>query len=162
MTVWLSPGNVIRMIEIIGTDLAALYPAHANRIRDNQERSRQSWSALKTEAELALLEVTDPQLYALADEFAYLVRDLGLFVAGYFVKQDLDWTDQDLEALTQALESGGIRVVVHKWEPSEAIQQAVAAANAQLVVLDTLETSTDLQADFRTNLSRLQAVLAVP
>lgn len=162
LPVWLSLGNVIRMIEIIGTDLAALYPEHAGRIRTNQDAARQAWSLLKTETELALLDLDDPQLYALADEFAYLARDLGLFVAGYFVKQDLDWTADDLEALTRRLEAGDIGVVVHKWEPSEAIQQAVSAAGARLVVLDTLETSTDLQAAFQANLGRLLDALSAP
>lgn len=162
LPVWLSLGNVIRMIEIIGTDLAALYPEHGERIRANQDRARQEWSTLKTETELALLELPDPQVYALADEFAYLMRDLGLFVAGYFVKQDLDWNEADLVALTRTLEAGGIRVVVHKWEPSAAIRQAIESAGAGLVVLDTLETSTDLKADFRVNLERLQEALALP
>lgn len=156
LPVWLSLGNVIRMIDIIGSDLQALYPDEAVRIRENQVRSRQTWSTLKTETELALLELDDPQLFALADEFAYLARDLGLFVAGYFVKQDLDWTPEDLATLTRRLQDGGVRVVVHKWEPEESIRQAVEAAGARLVVLDTLETSTAFRDDFRANLERLQ------
>lgn len=162
LPVWLSLGNVIRMIDIIGSDLQALYPGEAARIRDNQMKSRLAWSTLKTETELALLELEDPQLFALADEFAYLARDLGLFVAGYFVKQDLDWTADDLASLTKRLRDGGVQVVVHKWEPDESIRQAVEAAGARLVVLDTLETSTAFRDDFRANLDSLQAALTGP
>ena len=61
---------------------------------------------------------------------------MGLLVDGYFIKQDVRWTDADLAMLTQHLRDNGIKVVLHKWLPSEAIQNAVRAAGAKLVVLD--------------------------
>jgi hypothetical protein len=46
------------------------------------------------------------------------------------------WTDQDLAALTNHLRDNGIKVVIHKWQPSDAIQKAVSDGGAKLVVLD--------------------------
>jgi hypothetical protein len=99
--------------------------------------------------------VDDPLVYALTDEFVYLTSDLGLFVADYFVKQDIDWTEADYAQLTRTLQAQEIRVVIHKWEPAEPIAAAISAAGARLVVLDTLETTTDFAAGFAANLDRL-------
>ena len=38
--------------------------------------------------------------------------------------------------MTKHLRDNAIKVVIHKWQPSEAIQNAVRAADAELVVLD--------------------------
>jgi hypothetical protein len=61
---------------------------------------------------------------------------MGLLVDGYFIKQDVRWTPQDLAGLTRHLREHGIKVVLHKWQPSEAIQDAVRAGGARLVVLE--------------------------
>jgi len=152
---WLSPSNLVRMLDIIGSDLVALYPAEAATLQANLAREQGRYRALKADAEARLLEVDDPLVYALADEFVYLTSDLGIFVAGYFVKQDIDWTDADHARLTQTLQEQGIRVVVHKWEPAEPITAAIRAAGARLVVLDTLETTTDFAGGFAANLDIL-------
>lgn len=159
---WLSPGNVIRSLDIIGKDLMALYPDAAARVQANLAREQNHYRALKADAEARLLEVDDPQVYALADEFVYLTGDLGLFVAGYFVKQDIDWTEADYQQLTRTLQSQEVRVVLHKWEPAAPIKAAVEAAGARLVVLDTLETSTDFAAGLQANLDRLLQAWQAP
>jgi hypothetical protein len=156
---WLSPANVIRLLDIVGTDLRRLYPQDAALIRSNLEREKAQWLQLKSANERRLLEVDDPVVYALADEFIYLTSDLGLFVDGWFVKQDLDWTEADLAALTTRLQTADIKVVLHKWEPSEAIKAAISAGGAELVVLDTLETTTDFRGGFERNMDLLLEAL---
>lgn len=159
---WLSAGNVIRSLDIIGSDLAALYPAEAATIQANLAREQQRWRTLKATAEARLLQVDDPQVFALTDEFVYLTSDLGLFVAGYFSKQDIDWTDADYQHLRDTLQTQGITVVIHKWEPAAPIRAAITAAGARLVVLDTLETSTDFHAGFDANLNALLSAWETP
>ena len=156
---WLSPSNLVRTLDIIGNDLMALYPADAATLKANLAREQDRYRALKADTEARLLLVDDPLVYALADEFVYLSSDLGLFVADYFVKQDIDWTDADYQRLTKSLQDQDIKVVIHKWEPAAAITAAISAAGAQLVVLDTLETTTDFYAGFAANLQRLLATL---
>src|SRR5690606_5585680 len=116
---------------------------------------RRFYQTMRADFESRLLDAEDPALYALADEFVYLTRDLGLFVEGYFVKQDIDWTAEDYAALAETLRESGVRVVIHKWEPTPEIQSAVAEAGARLVVLDTLELTTDLEASVAENLEML-------
>jgi hypothetical protein len=62
-----------------------------------------------------------------------------LFADGFFVKQDIDWTAQDLQNLREYLRKQRIGLVIHKWEPSAAIQDAIRAGGATLKVLRTAE-----------------------
>lgn len=159
---WLSPSNVIRMLDIVGSDLQRLYPAEAIQIDANTQREKATYLQLKSDFEQELSAVDDPFVYALADEFVYLTSDVGLFVEDYFVKQDIDWTGADYSALTTALQNAGVKVVIHKWEPTAEISQAIAAAGAQLVVLDTLETSADFRAGLQQNLDTLISAFQTP
>ena len=158
---WLSPSNVIRMLDIIGSDLVRLYPQHAVTIAANLAQEKANYLMLKNDFERRLVAVTDPVVYALTDQFVYLTSDLGVFVEDYFVKQDIDWTDADYLSLASALENAGVRVVLHQWEPSDVIKETISRAGAQLLVLDSLETTTDfrsgLEHDFNTLLSAFTA-----
>jgi ABC-type Zn uptake system ZnuABC Zn-binding protein ZnuA len=159
---WLSPSNVIRVLDIVGTDLQRLYPADAPAIKLNMEREKAAYLRLKSDFEQRFSAIDDPFVYALSDEFVYLTSDVGLFVDDYFVKQDIDWTPGDYSKLTAALKESGVKVVIHKWEPSAEIIKAVTDGGAQLVVLDTLETTEDFKGGLQQDLDKLIAALQSP
>ncbi len=153
---WLSIGNVIRSLNIIAKDLQTLYPSQSDIINTNLNREVNRLIQLRTKFELALLDVVDPVVYALTDEFNYLTNELGIFVDGYFIKQDIDWTDDDLRQLSKHLQDNNIQIVLHKWEPSEKIKEAITDAGASLVVLDRLEfIDQDLVSAMNNNLDNL-------
>ncbi|MEY4642575.1 MAG: hypothetical protein RLZZ227_2569 [Pseudomonadota bacterium] len=158
---WLSPSNVIRVLDIVGSDLQRLYPADAATLKANMEREKAAYLQLKSDFEQRFVDVDDPFVYALADEFVYLTSDVGLFVDDYFVKQDIDWTPEDYATVTAAIQSSGAKVVIHKWEPSAEIIEAISAAGATLVVLDTLETTEDFKGSLQQNLDKLLTALQV-
>lgn len=133
---WLSLSNAIRMGDLIAHDLAALFPAEAATIAANLDALKGSLLALRADYQRRAIAAGDDTVFALTGDFVYLTNDLGLYVDGYFIKQDVRWTADDLAALTAHLRDHGIKVVIHKWQPSEAIQAAVRAADAKLVVLD--------------------------
>lgn len=133
---WLSVSNAIRMGDIVARDLTALFPADAKAIAMNLDRWKRSLLELRSEHQSKIIAAGDDTLFALTGDFVYLTNDLGLFVDGYFVKQDVRWTAEDLAGLTAHLRERGIRVVIHKWQPSEAIVEAIRAGGARLVVLD--------------------------
>ncbi len=133
---WLSVSNVIRMGDIIAHDLAALFPESAAKIGQNLDALKRSLLELRGEYQDRLFESGADVVFALSGDFVYLTNDLGLFVDGYFLKQDVRWTEADLAALTEHLRDNGIKIVLHEWEPSEAIRAAVGAAGAKLAVLD--------------------------
>jgi ABC-type Zn uptake system ZnuABC Zn-binding protein ZnuA len=133
---WLSVSNVIRMGDLIAHDLEALFPGSAATIAANLEELKRSLLDLRGEYQDRLIETGADVVFALTGDFVYLTNDMGLLVDGYFIKQDVRWTDADLAMLTQHLRDNGIKVVLHKWVPSDAIQHAVQAAGAKLVVLE--------------------------
>ena len=133
---WLSVSNAIRMGDLVAEDLEALFPDHAAAIGTNLETLKRSLLELRGEYQGRLIDSGADVVFALTGDFVYLTNDMGLYVDGYFIKQDVRWTDADLAALTKHLRDNAIKVVIHKWQPSEAIQKAVSAAGAKLVVLD--------------------------
>lgn len=133
---WLSVSNAIRMGDIIASDLMALFPDSAAVISRNLDGLKRSLLKLRGDYQNRLIEVSSGDVFALTGDFVYLTNDMGLLVDGYFVKQDVRWTRADLDGLTKHLRDSHIKVVLHKWLPSEAIQNAVKAAGARLVVLD--------------------------
>lgn len=159
---WLSPSNVIRVLDIVGSDLQRLYPLDAPTIKINMEREKAAYLRLKADFEQRFSAIDDPYVYALTDEFVYLTSDVGLFVDDYFVKQDIDWTAEDYANLTQSLKESDVEVVIHKWEPSAEILKAVTDAGAELVVLDTLEVTEDFKAGLQQDLDKLIAALQSP
>jgi hypothetical protein len=134
---WLSVSNAIRMGDIVAHDLAALFPDFAATIAKNGDELKRSLIALRNEYHNRVIAAGDDVVFALTADFVYLTNDLGLLVDGYFIKQDVHWTADDLTSLTAHLQERRIKVVIHRWLPSGEIQNAVRAAGAALVVLDT-------------------------
>lgn len=135
--VWLSPTNAVRMAELVAADLARLSPADAQAIAANLAAFAAAMRRLKAEYGAHSAALADPRVLSLADEFAYLFSDLGVFADGWFIRQDVHWTAADRDALGRHLREHGIRVVTHKWQPDASIAAAIAAAGARLAVLDT-------------------------
>lgn len=139
---WLSPSNGARVAEIVAHDLALLSPQDADRVMQNLAAYRRKLFALKRGYEEKLAALDNVTVFALTPDFVYLTSDVGLFVDGYFVKQDIEWTPEDLAGLRKYLTERKVRVVLHKWEPSEPIRKAVQDAGAQLLVMRTGETGS--------------------
>lgn len=137
---WLSPSNGALMADIVARDFMALAPEDRDRVAENLASYRRELLELKREYELALTEVADPTVYALAAEPVYLTTDLGVNVDGWFLKQDIAWTPEDAEAFARHLREREIPVVIHKWEPAEPIRAAIERGGARLVVIDLGET----------------------
>ena len=133
---WLSVSNTIRMGDIIASDLKALFPQHASVIGRNLDGLKRSLLKLRGDYQDRLIEASG-DVFALTGDFVYLTNDMGLLVDGYFIKQDVRWTKPDLDGLTKHLRDAHIKVVLHKWMPSDAIQKAIRDAGARLVVLET-------------------------
>lgn len=166
--VWLGPVNGLRLATLIATDLARLSPDDAPRITTNLRQLEAGVRALKAEYGTRTVALNDARVLSLASEFAYLFDDFGLYVEGWFVRQDLDWSEADRSALTQYLRERDIPVVVHKWAPSAPIAEAIRAAGARLVVLDVgnpglfVDPTVRYETFLRSNLDRLLAAFAVP
>ncbi|UFH50385.1 metal ABC transporter solute-binding protein, Zn/Mn family [Pseudomonas sp. KNUC1026] len=133
---WLGPVNAMRMAAIIAADLERLAPTDAARIQRNHTALDTRLRQLKANYGKQLVAVPDLRVLSLADEFIYLFGEFGIYVDGWFVKQDVEWTDEDLAALSRYLRERDIHVVVHKWQPQPRIAKAIEEGGARLLVLD--------------------------
>jgi ABC-type Zn uptake system ZnuABC Zn-binding protein ZnuA len=152
---WLSIPNILRSLDILARDLSALYPVAASTISTNLKASRERYLTLQRKTEQAMLELSDPQVFALSGDFVYLTNSLGLFVSGYSLDQESNWTPETLTKLTDTLEITGTKVIIHRWKPEDPILDAINAVGAKLIILDALETSTDLYTGMQKNYSLL-------
>ena len=166
---WLSLSNAIRMGDIIAHDLIELFPDSEAAIQKNLDELKWSLLNLRNEYQNRLIEAGNDTVFALTGDFVYLTNDMGLYVDGYFIKQDIRWTAADLVSLTNHLEQRDIGVVIHKWMPSDAIQAAVSDAGATLVVLDSADpgmveerqlVADGLQRILRNNLDAIHSALS--
>ena len=143
--VWLSISNGVRMAEHIAADLARLVPDDADAIRANLADVMGELRQLKSEYDNRFALILDPRVFALADEFVYLFGEMGVFVDGYFTKEDVRWTEEDITGFENYLADGGASVVVHKWEPAQPILDAIGRAGAELVILDTADPGREVE-----------------
>jgi ABC-type Zn uptake system ZnuABC Zn-binding protein ZnuA len=163
---WLGPVNAMRMSALIASDLARLSPTDAPRIARNLAALDGRLRQLKADYGARLLQVPDLRVLSLASEPVYLFGEFGVYVDGWFVRQDIDWTDADLAALTRYLREREIRVVVHKWAPDARIAQAIEDGGARLMILDIgnpgllANTANGYEALLGTNLDALLAAFA--
>lgn len=165
---WLSPINGMRMSALIATDLARLSPADAPRIAINLAALESRLRRLKADYGARMVALPDMRVLSLANEFIYLFGEFGIFVDGWFVRQDIDWSDADRTALTQYLRERDIRVVVHKWAPDEKIVKAIQDGGARLLILDSgnpgilADAATSYDALLRSNLDALLTAFPAP
>ena len=136
---WLSPANGVRVAEIMASDLMRLSTPDSAQIEQNLADYRQQLLELKREYEVKFATLLDLTVFALAPEFVYLTSDMALYVDGYFLKQDIDWTAEDVREFESYLTGNDIKVAIHKWEPDEPIQAAIDRADVNLVVLDMID-----------------------
>ena len=113
-----------------------LAPDDAATIQTNLASLVSELRALKSEYDIRFALLPDARVFSLAGEFEYLFGEMGIFVDGYFTKEDVRWTESDLEGFENYLEQNGGGVVVHKWEPAQPILDAIDRAGAKLVILD--------------------------
>jgi ABC-type Zn uptake system ZnuABC Zn-binding protein ZnuA len=167
--VWLSIANGVRMAENIAADLTRLAPEDAKKIQMNLAELIGRLRALKSEYDNRFVLLPDPRVFALTDEFVYLFGEMGIFVDGTFTKEDVRWTEDDLQAFENYLTASGPTVVVHKWEPSQPILDVITRAGGKLVILDPgdpgLEVDGRLASDgyhtiLRSNFDALLAALS--
>lgn len=141
--IWLSLSNASKMLSIIAGDLKRLSPKDAAVIDKNLVTFKKELFRLRLKYENMFAEMESLEVFGLTDVFPYFTNDLNLHVAGYFLKDDFHWTEEDLSNLKTRLQQDKIKVVIHKWEPKPEIIRAVMDAGAKLVVLNSMDPALD-------------------
>ncbi len=142
--IWFSAANGVRMAENIASDLKRLSPGDAATIDANLALISRELRSLQAEYDSKFAEIPDARIFALADEFVYLFDEMGVYVDGYFTKEDVRWSEADLAGFDAYMKAAGPTVIVHKWEPSEAIKEVIEQNGGKLVILNTMDPGLDV------------------
>ncbi len=136
--IWRSPANLAGMAEFICRDLQQLFPQYTTVLENNLLTLQRQIFQLRTQFEIAFSEGEGGAVAALTDAFDYLTSEFGIEVDRYFLKEEIDWTEEDCNNLTSYLKENGITVVLCNKTPRDNIVKAIADAGAAPVILKTL------------------------
>lgn len=155
---WLSSNNLGRMADVIAADLVRLAPAAKPRIDSNLAALKQRLLKLSASSETRLAGADNLGVYSLSDRLSYLIGGLNLDLVGSASVTDDQWTPAQLQALTDTLKRGEVKLVLDHRQPPDAVKAAVSAAGSQLIVIDG--EAADPVAGLQASIDRLLAVLA--
>lgn len=128
---WLSSNNLGRMADVIAADLARLAPAAKPRIDSNLAALKQRLLKLNASSETRLAGADNLGVYSLSDRLSYLIGGLNLDLVGSASVTDDQWTPAQLQALTDTLKRGEVKLVLDHRQPPDAVKAAVSAAGSQ-------------------------------
>ncbi|MCG7496037.1 zinc ABC transporter substrate-binding protein [Vibrio sp. Of7-15] len=132
--VWLNPANLVRMTNIIASDLVRVWPEHQQKIRDNQR----SLSALirnqqrETSAKLASHQVD--AVIVLNESLMDYSAGHNLFVVDALFKPELEWSEQEKNNLRSQLKEDPTLWLLTTRKPSAALKQLLGDFSQYLVV----------------------------
>ncbi|MBY5991478.1 metal ABC transporter solute-binding protein, Zn/Mn family [Ferrimonas balearica] len=135
--VWLSPANLARMADILAADLKALYPAHAERIAQNETALKQAITQLQRDQQQALMASGIDAVVLLDDRLEDFVSGNSLFVLARNTKPALTWTDEDKAELKALAEEEGALVLLSAGKVPASVTQGLE--NVTVLTLDSLD-----------------------
>lgn len=133
---WQSSNNMGRMADVMAADLSRLAPGAKAQIDANLAALKLRLLKLTADSEARLAQADNLSVVSLSDHFAYLLGSLNLEVLDTDARPDADWTPEALQQLSTRLKDNEVAVVLHHRPPSAAVQTAVTAGGAQLLVLN--------------------------
>lgn len=136
---WLSLSNASIMADIISEDLRRLSPKDDKVIQKNLKKLKQDIFKLRTKYELRFAQLESLDIIAMTDDFIYLTENFNIYVAKYFLKPEIMWTDEDLKDFKQSIIDNDIKVVINKWEPKKEIVDIFKQTGTKLVVLNSMD-----------------------
>ncbi|MDD2090606.1 metal ABC transporter substrate-binding protein [Pseudomonas guariconensis] len=134
---WLNPTNLGRMADVVANDLERLSPADKAKIQANLASLKRQLLSLAAEAQTHLAEVDNLSVASLSDRLGYLASGLNLDVVDLPLPGEDTWHEADLKALGDTLKAQDVALVLHHRQPAPPVAEAIKAAGARLLVLDS-------------------------
>ncbi|MBF8753798.1 metal ABC transporter substrate-binding protein [Pseudomonas guariconensis] len=134
---WLNLTNLGRMADVVANDLERLSPADKPKIQANLTGLKRQLLTLAAEAQTQLAEVDNLSVVSLSDRLGYLAGGLNLDVVEQPLPADDTWGEAELKALGDTLKAQDVALVLHHRQPAPAVAEAIEAAGARLLVLDS-------------------------
>jgi hypothetical protein len=134
---WQASNNMGRMADVMAADLGRLAPGAKPQIDANLAGLKQRLLKLTADSEARLARADNLSVVSLSDHFGYLVSGLNLELVSTDARPDAEWTADALQQLSERLKENDVALVLHHRKPSDAVNAAVSAGGARLVVLGT-------------------------
>lgn len=100
MFAWLNPANLSRMAAIVSQDLQQVWPGQAKTIAANQQQLMLEVRKLINQQQNKLFEAGIDSVVLLSKDLEDFASGNQLFVVERFTKPELEWTQEDKQALT--------------------------------------------------------------
>ena len=134
---WLNPTNLGRMADVVANDLERLSPEDKPKIQANLAGLKRQLLTLAAEAQTQLAEVDNLSVVSLSERLGYLASGLNLDVVEQPLPADDTWGEAELKALGDTLKAQDVALVLHHRQPAPAVVDAIEAAGARVLVLDS-------------------------
>lgn len=160
---WLQSANMARMASLIGHALMRLYPGQRTSLQANLNDMQQRLQKLDFETTRALAQVPNPAVLNLSERLDFFVRALQLENNPWQADAN-DTPAEQAQKLQQHLQQAQIAVVLHDKKPAPDLAQAIAAAPAQLVIIQRTQADPigELESATRAVVAALQQAGPAP
>ncbi len=141
--IWRSPANLTKMADFVAKDLKSLYPDQASVIDSNLKSLKKDLFKLRTNYESKLIELESIEVISLTSSFDYLTSEFGIDVLESFLKQQIDWDQNDYSMLSKNIIKNEVKIVLCTQMPQQQLYETIVASGATPVVFTTLINAKD-------------------
>ncbi|PKF63322.1 ABC transporter substrate-binding protein [Psychromonas sp. psych-6C06] len=135
---WLNPNNLGTMMSIVSDDLQRVWPEHATMIEENQQALLLNIRKLINAQQQHLLGNQIDSVILLSNQLEDFASANQLFVEQRLFKAELEWTEQDKEALKSWIKESPNTWILSTRKTSLQLQQLLPDFT-QMLVIDSLD-----------------------
>jgi hypothetical protein len=135
---WLNPNNIGTMTSIVSEDLQRVWPQHQQTIEKNQQLLMLKIRQLLNQQQQFLLDKQIDSAVLLSDQLEDFASANQLFVVQRFLKAELEWTDQDKQALQLLIEESPEVWLLTTRKVSQQLKE-ILPNFSQFLLIDSLD-----------------------
>lgn len=137
--VWTGNKNILRMADIVASDLMRIYPKHKKAIEKNLTNLTNRVMAIETDLNNKLLNTATSEVISLSENLNYFLADMNIY------SENIDYSSVTAESAAKIMEDTGIKVFVSDRYVKRNISKAIKEAGGKFVVINTLDIPLDLE-----------------
>lgn len=156
----LSLTSAARVAERIAAEFTAAQPVAAVVIAENLRRVKERLFRLRAEGERQLAEAAQTEVAVFSPAFDALLEDLGVQALVRVESEPARWTEAEHARILAELKRAGVKVSLHAFPPSAAVETMLKEAGVKALVLDPLTQAPAKEDAFFVGLEKNSAALA--
>ncbi|CAG23077.1 ABC transporter substrate-binding protein [Photobacterium profundum] len=135
---WLNPTNLTRMTAIVSQDLQRVWPKQAKIIEKNQQQLMIAVRQLINKQQQVLIEKEIDSVVLLSEELEDFASGNQLFVVDRLTKPELEWTENDKQALIRLLNEDETLWLLTSKKVSKQLQTIIPNLE-RIMVIDSVD-----------------------